>query len=77
MGYVAGQREITHHRAVTKRTSSIRRITSTQEEWLREPVEQLTHRNDGDTRGRFETVDGSALLTDLQRAALRWLSFFD
>jgi hypothetical protein len=48
-----------------------------QEEWLPEPVEQQTRRNDGDTPYRFETDDGSALLTDLQRAALRWLASFD
>jgi hypothetical protein len=47
------------------------------EEWLLEPVERQTRRNDGDTTQRFETRDGSALLTDLQRAALRWLSSFD
>jgi hypothetical protein len=50
-----------------------------QEEWLLEPVEQRSrrHGNDGDTRYRLENDDGSALLTDLQRAALRWLSSFD
>ena len=38
-----------------------------------EPVQQLTRRNDGDATYRAEIDDGSALLTDLQRAALRWL----
>ena len=47
------------------------------EEWFLEPVEQLTRRNDGDATYRFETYDGSPVLTDLQRAALRWLSSFD
>ena len=62
---------------MAKDMTSIPRMASTQEEWLLEPVEQPTRRNDGDTRYRFETDDGSALLTDLQRAALRWLSSFD
>ena len=62
---------------MTNGTISIPAMTSIQEERLREPVEQLTRRNDGDTTDRFETVDGSALMTDLQRAALRWLSSFD
>jgi hypothetical protein len=48
-----------------------------QEEWLLEPVAQQTRRNDGDATYRFETDDGSALLTELQRAALKWLSSFD
>jgi hypothetical protein len=48
-----------------------------EEEWLLEPVEQQNRRNDGGTTYRFETDDGSALLTELQRAALRWLSSFD
>jgi hypothetical protein len=47
------------------------------EEWFLKPVEQLTRRNDGDATHRFDTDDGSALLTDFQRAALRWLSSFD
>jgi len=47
------------------------------EERFLEPVEQLTRRNDGDATYRVETDDGSALLTDLQRAALRWLASFD
>ena len=62
---------------MTKRTNSIPRMTSMEEEWLREPVEQLTGRNHGNTANRFETSDRSVLLTDLQRAALRWLAFFD
>jgi hypothetical protein len=62
---------------MTKRMTSIPPKASIQEEWLPEPVEQLTGRNDGDTRHRFENDDGSALLTDLQRVALRWLSSFD
>jgi hypothetical protein len=62
---------------MTKRITSIPPMTSIQEEWFLEPVEPLTRRNDGDTRRRFETDDGSALLTDFQRVALRWLSSFD
>ena len=62
---------------MAKHMTSIPRVASTQEEWLLEPVEQLTRGNDGDTTYRFETGDGNALLTDLQRAALRWLSSFD
>jgi hypothetical protein len=57
--------------------TSIPPKASTQEEWLPEPVEQQTRRNDGDTTYRFETDDGSAVLTELQRAALRWFSSFD
>jgi hypothetical protein len=60
-----------------KRASPIPRMTSKPEEWLPGPVEPLIRRHDGDTTDRFATVDGSASLTDLQRAALRWLSFFD
>ena len=62
---------------MTTGTSSIPRMTSIQEEWLREPAQQLTRRNDSDTTERFEALDGIARLTDLQRAALRWLAFFD
>ena len=47
------------------------------EEGFLEPVQQLTRRNDADATHRAETDDGSALLTDLQRAALRWLASFD
>ena len=43
---------------------------------LFEPVEQLPKRNDGGTY-RTKIGDQSDLLTDLQRAALRWLSSFD
>ena len=60
-----------------KHMTSIPPKASIQEEWLLEPVEPQTRRNGGDTRYRFESDDGSALLTDLQRAALRWLSSFD
>jgi hypothetical protein len=52
-------------------------MASIQEESLLEPVEQFTGRNESDARRRFETDDGSAMLTDLQRVALRWLSSFD
>lgn len=69
--------EVTRYRAMTKRSSSIPRMTSIEEEWLREPVQQLTGRKDEGTTDRFEHADRSASLTDLQRAALRWLSFFD
>lgn len=62
---------------MVKHMTSMPRKPSIQEEWLLEPVQQLTRRNDGDTTYRFEAEDGSALLTDLQRAALRWLSSFD
>jgi hypothetical protein len=62
---------------MTKRMTSIPPMASIQEESLLEPVEQLPGRNDSDSRRRFETDDGSALLTDLQRVALRWLSSFD
>jgi len=62
---------------MTKRRTSIPPIATIQEDWPLEPVERLTGRNDGDIRRRFETDDASALLTDLQRAALRWLSSFD
>ena len=60
-----------------KHMISIAHTASIQEERRRESVEQLTRCNDGDTTYRFETDDGSALLTDLQRVALRWLSSFD
>lgn len=40
-------------------------------------VEQLTALNDGDATRRAETGDGGASLTELQRAALRWLASFD
>jgi hypothetical protein len=62
---------------MAKHMTSIPPKASIQEEWLPEPVEQQTRRNDGETRYRFETDDGSAVLTELQRAALRWLSSFD
>jgi hypothetical protein len=62
---------------MTKRVTSIPPKASIQEERPLEPVEQLTGRDDGDSSRRFETDDGSALLTDLQRVALRWLSSFD
>jgi hypothetical protein len=62
---------------MTKRMTSIPPMASIQEEWLLEPVEQFTGRNESDARRRFETDDGSAMLTDLQRVALRWLSSFD
>jgi hypothetical protein len=64
-------------RGVAKHMTSIPRVASTPEEWLLEPVEQLTRGDDGDTTYRFEIDDGHALLTDLQRAALKWLSSFD
>lgn len=48
-----------------------RRVTA------RARVEQLTSLGDGEATPRFETDDGNASLTDLQRAALRWLSSFD
>ena len=60
-----------------KHMTSIPPKASIEEEWLLEPVEQQTRRNDGDATHRLETDDGSALLTELQRAALRWLSSFD
>jgi len=48
------------------------------EEGFLEPVQQLTRRDDDDaTTYRAETDDGSPLLTDLQRAALRWLASLD
>ena len=62
---------------MAKHMTSIPPVAPIKEEWLLEPAEQLTRRKDGDTKYRFETDDGSALLTDLQRAALRWLSSFD
>jgi hypothetical protein len=62
---------------MAKHMTSIPPKASIQEEWLPEPVEQQTRRNGGDTTYRFETDDGSAVLTELQRAALRWLSSFD
>jgi hypothetical protein len=62
---------------MTQRPSSIPRTTSIQPEWLRESADQLPRRNDPDSTHRFETIDATALLTDLQRAALRWVSFFD
>jgi hypothetical protein len=58
-----------------KHMTSIAHTASIQEE-LFEPVEQLPKRDDGDTY-RSRTGDQSDLLTDLQRAALRWLSSFD
>ena len=62
---------------MAKHTTSIPPEGPIQEEWLLEPEEPLTRRNDGDSTYRFETDDESALLTDLQRAALRWLASFD
>jgi hypothetical protein len=62
---------------MAKHMTSIPPKVPIQEEWLLEPVEQQTRRNDGDATYRFETEDGSAVLTELQRAALRWLSSFD
>jgi hypothetical protein len=59
-----------------KHMASIPRTASVQELRLLEPVEQLTRRNDSDTY-RSKPDDGSDLLTDLQRVALRWLSSFD
>lgn len=64
-------------RGMAKLMTSIPRVASTQEEWLLEPLEQPTRGDDGDTAYRFDIGDGNALLTDLQRAALRWLSSFD
>ena len=61
---------------MAKQVTSTPTGASIQEEWLFER-EQLTRRNDGDTTYRFEIDEGSASLTDLQRAALRWLSSFD
>jgi hypothetical protein len=55
--------------------TSMPHTASIQEE-LFEPVEQLPKRNDGGTY-RSKIGDQSDLLTDLQRAALRWLSSFD
>jgi hypothetical protein len=66
---------MTKHMTSIPPKASIR--DSIQEEWLPEPAEQQTRRNDGETRYRFETDDGSDVLTELQRAALRWLSSFD
>ena len=62
---------------MAKHMTSMPRVAPTQEKWLLEPVEQLTRDDDGDTTYRFETDDGNALLTDLQRAALKWLSTLD
>ena len=60
-----------------KHMTSTPPMASIQEEWLPEPVEQLTRRNDGDSTYQFETDHGSVLLTELQRAGLKWLSSFD
>ena len=62
---------------MAKHMTSIPPVAPIQEEWLLEPAERRTRRNDGDTTHRFETDDGSPVLTYLQRAALRWLSSFD
>lgn len=62
---------------MTKRSSPIPPVNSMQREWLRDPVERAAVRHDVATKDRFEAVDGNALLTDLQRTALRWLAFFD
>jgi hypothetical protein len=59
-----------------KHMTSIPRTVSREDEWLIEPVEQLTGRKEADTY-RLESEDRGAFLTDLQRAALRWLSSFD
>lgn len=53
------------------------RMTSMQPEWLRELLEPLTRRDVSEIPDRVETGDGGVLLTDLQRAALRWLSSLD
>ena len=60
-----------------QRPRSIPRTISIQQEWPRESADQLPRRNVRDSTDRFETNDANALLTDLQRAALRWVSFFD
>lgn len=52
------------------------RMTSMQPEWLLEVLEQLT-RDAGEIPDRAETGDRSVLLTELQRAALRWISSLD
>jgi hypothetical protein len=62
---------------MTQRPSSIPATTSMRQEWLAESANHLPHRNDRDRTERFETLDAGALLTDLQRAALRWVSFFE
>lgn len=56
---------------MTQRTASV------QPEWLLEVLEQLTRRDADETPDRLETGDPGVLLTDLQRAALRWVSSFD
>lgn len=62
---------------MSQRTSSVPPTTSIRQEWLPESANHLPHRNDHDRTERFETIDASASLTDLQRLALRWVSFFD
>lgn len=58
-----------------KHMTSIPHTASIQEERLVEPGEQLPKRNDSDNQSKIG--DRSDLLTDFQRAALRWLSSFD
>jgi hypothetical protein len=64
-------------RGMPKHMTPIPPMPSTGEEWLLGLVEQLPGRNAGETAHRIQTDDGSVLLTDFQRAALRWLSSFD
>lgn len=74
---ILAKKEVRRYRGLTRRTSSIPGATWIQEEWPRESADQLPRRNDRDGTDRFETIDASASLTDLQRTALRWLAFFD
>lgn len=51
------------------------RVNSTQPEWPFEPLEQPSDEGDITERGASEDLD--ALLTDFQRAALRWVASLD
>lgn len=67
MRYISGKEQ---------RTSSTPHTTSRQE-WLPESAHRVPGRDDRDATEQFATSDASALLTELQRTALRWLAFFD
>lgn len=52
-------------------------MTSMQPESLLELLEPMTLRARGEIADQFQPDDRGIVLTDLQRAALRWISSFD
>lgn len=53
------------------------RMTAIQPEWLPDLLEPVTRRAEAESGGRLAGDDRGVLLTELQRAALRWVSSFD